>query len=103
MRLSISTSVLDKTVAPGEAISAQTGLSILRTAGFDFVDMSLWSYSRKGGPLDREDWEDWAFHCRESINQLGIRCFQTHGNTLAGMQWDDESYPDAKQIGRAHV
>lgn len=98
MRLSISTSVLDKTVAPGEPLSAQTALSILKTAGFDFVDLSLWSYSRKGGPLDREDWEDWAFRCRESADQLGIRCLQTHGNTLSGMKWDDETYTDAKRV-----
>lgn len=98
MRLSVSTSILDKMIIPEKVVPTATALSLIKEAGFDFADMSLWSYSKKDGPLDRDDWKDWAYRCRETADKTGIRFCQTHGNSLSGMQWDDEKFTDAERI-----
>lgn len=68
-------------------------LDILYNAGFNYVDVSLWSYSQPGSAIEKDDWREWAHRVREHADKIGVKIRQTHGNTLTGMQWDDYNYP----------
>ena len=79
--------------ALGKDTPCEKTLDILRDAGFDYVDVTLWAYSQPGSTIEKDDWREWAHRVREHADRIGVKIRQTHGNTLTGKQWDDVNYP----------
>ena len=77
----------------GADIPCEKTLDILHDAGFNYVDISLWTYSQPGSTIEKDDWREWAHRVKAHADEIGVKIRQTHGNTLAGMQWDDYNYP----------
>lgn len=87
MRLSISTWFLD---LPG--ITLESNLETMKKAGFDHIDINLWTLCRPEHPLAGEGWREWVLALRAHADRVGISVRQTHGHTLTGKLWDDPDF-----------
>ena len=66
---------------------------LLKNAGYDRVDVSLWGVCHEGCWFDRDGWEDTCAEIGEMARAMGLPIYQTHGNTYSGKEWDDPDYP----------
>lgn len=98
MTLSTSTALMSSIPGTRDFYTIEQCLTVLREAGFDYADASLWSLSGHGRPLARDDWREWTLRTREFADSIGIGFRQTHGQTLSGKQWDDPAYPDRDYV-----
>jgi len=67
--------------------------TLLKEAGYDGVDISLWGVCREGNWFDRDGWQDICAEIAEMAKEMGLSLYQTHGNTYSGKEWDDPNYP----------
>lgn len=76
---------------------------LLKDAGYDRVDVSLWSVCREGNWFDKDGWEDVCAKIGDMARAMGLPVYQTHGNTYSGKEWDDPDYPHHEYKMRSTV
>lgn len=67
--------------------------TLLKEAGYDRVDVSLWGFCKEGNWFDKDGWRETCIEIGEMAREMGLPIYQTHGNTYSGSEWDDPSYP----------
>ena len=77
----------------GSFMTARESFTEMRDAGFDALDVGLWQYCTDKRYLLRDDWERGVDEICAAAAEAGLPVHQTHGDVLAGTQWDDLSYP----------
>lgn len=93
MHISSSTSLITKLSCYGDPTDLTQCFQWYKQAGFSYADVSLWDYCFGEGPMTHDGAEKWAEQQRSIADALGITVHQTHGYTLAGLQWDDPTCP----------
>ncbi len=68
-------------------------IEAMKKAGYDRIDVCLWSYCGEGAPMALDTWEDFVGEIKEASEKFDLPVYQTHGNTISGMDWDDPNYP----------
>lgn len=84
MRVSSSTAILHSYTKHPAAFALEDIPAMLRTAGFEGIDWSLWDFCLDGamrwsGFITEPGWEESVSHLRDADEKAGIVCFQTHG------------------------
>lgn len=79
MRLSTSTNIMCFDQGRNYSIPMVDSIRACGAAGYRYLDANLCSAGRRGQPLSKEGWEDWAKGCRELADSLGIVFTQAHG------------------------
>lgn len=89
MKLSASHSIMGKKIGGGRYTPLEA-FSAMKEAGYDRIDVNLWTYCGQTGPL-RDDalWEQTLEEIVAAKETVGLPVYQTHGNVLSGEQWDD--------------
>lgn len=102
MYLSTTSSLMR--VIPGEKrrYTVEESIAALKTAGYDRVDISLWTMSGHGGIMDSDGWEEAIEKIAQCSRDNALPVYQTHGNTASGMEWDDPAY-DWEQLTRTNL
>ena len=73
-------------------------IEAMKKAGYDRVDVCLWSYCGEGAPMALDTWEDFVGEIKEASEKFALPVYQTHGNTVNGTNWDDPNF-----TGHDHV
>ena len=94
MKLSASHGIMGAIPGTGEFFTPRESFTAMKKAGYDRVDVSLWSLCKPGRPLTGEHWEETIDELVAATEEAGLPVLQTHGNVLTGEQWDDPAYPD---------
>lgn len=67
--------------------------ALLKEAGYDRVDISLWDLCEEDSWFARPGWEETLEQIGLLTEKHGLPIYQTHGNTYTGKQWDDPDFP----------
>ena len=68
-------------------------IEAMKKAGYDRIDVCLWSFCGEGKPMALDNWEEFVNEVREASEKFDLPVHQTHGDTLTGMDWDNPDYP----------
>lgn len=80
MRLSTSTSIMDRYQKRQGAVSMEDCLRQCHAAGYRVMDMNCHDMSNPGMPLALDDWETWACRIRDLAESLGMIFSQSHAH-----------------------
>ena len=93
MYLSTTTGIVKGDYAHSPAYAYDRCFSLLKTAGYDRVDVDFWGVSKPDSWFAAEGWEEKMAEIAELTKKHGLPVYQTHCNTYSGNQWDDIDYP----------
>lgn len=93
MKLSTSHGICRKNHDTNQLYTPAESLGAIKAAGYDSVDIDLWSLCRPGAPLTGDDWEATVEDFGTAAATVELPIFQTHANTMSGLEWDDPAYP----------
>ena len=88
MYLSTTSSIMRAIYGTKRTYSVPEAIEALKEAGYDRVDISLWTLKALG----TDEWESAVAEIAEASAKFGLPVYQTHGNTASGMEWDDPEY-----------
>ena len=99
MKLSTSTAILHPSTLKENSIDIRTIPFLLKEAGFESVDWSVWNFCLQGGKvfdglLNEDNWQDQIKELAEADEKAGIPCDQTHCVSVnsAGYQRLDKAH-----------
>ncbi len=92
MYLSTTTSIMRNVYGESRKFTVPEAIAALAEAGYDRVDISLWTMSGKGGLMASDGWEAAIAEIGEASAKYSLPVYQTHGNTASGGEWDDPAY-----------
>ncbi len=83
MHVTTSTAILHPNILGNRAFGIEEIPGIIKAAGFDGLDWSLWEFCLRGskgfeGFMNASDWERTVYSLREAGDAAGIPCKQTH-------------------------
>ena len=97
MRLSTSTSIMDRYQKAQGAVSMRDCILRCHKAGYRVLDMNCHDMSNPGMPLAQDDWEDWTREIHDLAQELGIEFSQSHAHfynflnpRIENGDWHDE-------------
>ena len=80
MRLSTSTSIMDRYQRVQGVVSMEDCIKRCHAAGYRVLDMNFCDMSNPGMPLAKDDWEAWAHKIADLAANLGIEFSQSHSH-----------------------
>ena len=93
MYLSTSDIILNHDYAHKPLEAYDRTFSMLKSVGYEHVDICFWTVSKPDMWLSRDGWEDTVAKISELSKKHSLPIHQTHANTYSGKQWDDPEYP----------
>ena len=93
MYLSTTTGIVKEDYAHYSKKTYDRCFSLLKSAGYDRVDIDFWVASKPDGYLATDGWAEKVAEISELAKKHGLPIHQTHCNTYSGGQWDDPDYP----------
>lgn len=93
MKLSTSNWLHDRDPLTGRMYTPDESLGDLKAAGYDSVDINIWPMCHPGCPMTKDDWKKTIEAFALAAEKYQLPVYQTHGNTMGGLEWDDPSYP----------
>ena len=92
MYLSTTHSIMQSIWGEKRRFTVAEAIDAVKAAGYDRIDISLWSMSGHGGIMAGDGWEEEIGKIAEFCAEKELPVYQTHGNTASGMEWDDPAY-----------
>lgn len=80
MRLSTSTSIMDRYQRVQGVVSMEDCIKRCHAAGYRVLDMNFCDMSNPGMPLAKDDWEKWAHRIADLAARLGVEFSQSHSH-----------------------
>lgn len=93
MKLSTSHWIQMTDPETGRRYSPLKTMTDLKTAGYDSVDVNLWSLCGEGKPLSGDGWERVVEEIGAATAEAQLPVWQTHGDVYSGTEWDDPAFP----------
>lgn len=80
MRLSTSTSIMDRYQKKQNAVSMEECMKRCHAAGYRVLDMNFCDMSNPGMPLALDNWQEWSEKIAALASELGIEFSQSHAH-----------------------
>lgn len=93
MYLSVTSNIMRSIPGSKRTFTLPECIEAMKKAGYDRVDVCLWSFCAPGKPMAQDNWEDFVAEIIEASKKFDLPVHQTHGNVYSGMEWDDPDYP----------
>ena len=93
MYLSVTSNIMRSIYGSKRTYTLPECVEAMKKAGYDRIDVCLWSYCDPGKPMALDNWEEFVNEIAEAIKKYDLPCYQTHGNVYSGMEWDDPEFP----------
>lgn len=103
MYLSVTSNIMRSIYGSKKTYSVPECIAAMKKAGYDRIDVCLWSFCAEGKPMALDNWEDFVGEIAEAIKKYDLPCYQTHGNGCSGMEWDDPTFPYHELIFKTNI
>ena len=98
MYLSATSNIMRSIYGSKQTFTLPQCVEAMKKAGYDRIDVCIWSFCGPGKPMDLDNWEDFIAETAEACRKFDLPVYQTHGNTHSGMEWDDPEYDHAQNL-----